>query len=141
MYTRRQIVEAAEKFLGLRFVHQGRSAETGIDCVGLLVLIGREIGYPEIHDVEGYRRIPRPEVIRDVLARNCDEIAISDAREGDFYFMRYGGRIPRHAAVIHSMHPEQKLIHASNDGVRIEPMSNFPSNWIVGAYRVRELMD
>lgn len=137
-YTRRQIIESAEKFLGLPFVHQGRSAETGIDCVGLLVLIGREIGYPEIHDVEGYRRIPRPDVIREVLAKNCVEIPIDQAGIGDFYFMRYGGRIPRHAAVIYS---ETELIHASKDGVKIEPKSNFPDNWFVGAYRVRGLKE
>lgn len=137
-YTRKQIVEAAEKFLGLRFVHQGRSAETGVDCVGLLVLIGKEIGYPEIHDVEGYRRVPRPEVIREVLAKNCDEIPLEDAKPGDFYFMRYEGRIPRHAAVIYS---EDSLLHASKDGVRIEPKSNFPDNWFMNAYRVRGLKD
>lgn len=137
-YTRKQIVEAAEKHLGLPFVHQGRCEKTGIDCVGLLVLIGREIGYPEIHDVEGYRRVPRPEVIKQVLAMNCDEIPIEQAGIGDFYFMRYGGRIPRHTAVIYS---ETELIHASKDGVRIEQKSYFPDNWFVGAYRVRGLID
>jgi cell wall-associated NlpC family hydrolase len=137
-YTRRQIIETAEKFIGLPFVHQGRSEITGVDCVGLLVLIGRGIGYPEIHDVEGYRRIPRPDVIREVLAMNCDEIAVEDAGIGDFYFMRYGGRIPRHAAVVYS---ETELLHASKTGVRIEPKMNFPDNWFVGAYRVKGLID
>jgi cell wall-associated NlpC family hydrolase len=137
-YTRQQILDAASKFLGLPFVHQGRSAETGVDCVGLLVLIGHEIGYPEIKDVEGYRRIPRPEVIRGVLSQNCDEISLADAKPGDFYFMRYGGRIPRHAAVIYS---DTELLHASNTGVRIESKQNFPNNWFMNAYRVRGLED
>jgi cell wall-associated NlpC family hydrolase len=141
MYTREQILKASEKFLGVPFLHQGRDASTGIDCVGFLVMIGRELGYPDIKDVEGYRRIPRPEIIREVLGQNCDEISVSDAKPGDIFFMRYGGRIPRHAAVLYQIEPEPMLIHASAQGVRIEPKRNFPDNWFVGAYRVRNLVD
>ena len=145
--TRQQIVTAAESMLGLPFVHQGRSAETGVDCVGLLVVMGRLIGYPEITDVEGYRRTPSAQVIREVLGQNCDEIPLEEVGVGDIWLMRMGGIKPRHAAICRSLENDAKagkepmLIHAAKDGVKVEPLRNYPQSWFVAGFRVRGLQD
>ncbi len=59
MYTSDQILAAARSWIGTPFVHQGRLKGVGVDCVGLLVGVGRELGMvaPDF-DVEPYPRIP-----------------------------------------------------------------------------------
>ncbi len=144
---REQILSAAEQLIGLPFVHQGRSAETGVDCVGLLVVVARLVGYPDIKDIEGYRRIPSSTVIKETLADNLDEIAVEDARVGDVFLMRQGGLLARHASIYYSdtldidKGLEPSIIHAVKEGVRIEPISAYPKSWYVSAFRMRGLID
>ena len=144
---REQILKAAEKLIGCPFVHQGRSAETGVDCVGLLVVVAQMVGYPDIKDIEGYRRIPSSTVIKDTLADNLDEIAVEDARPGDVFLMRQGGLLARHASIYYSdfldvdRGDEPYIIHAVKEGVRIEPISAYPKSWYVSAFRMRGLID
>lgn len=138
--TRTQIIQAARELLGVRFLHQGRDPNTGLDCVGFLVALGRRIGYPDIKDVTDYRRVPSAEVIRQTLRHNCDEIPVDEVGDGDIYLMRLGGIKPRHVSVrVPGENPS--IIHASNAGVRIEEMTNFPLSWFVAGFRVRGLVD
>ena len=145
--TRQQILESAEKLIGLPFVHQGRSAETGVDCVGLLVVMARMVGYPDIKDIEGYRRIPSSTVIKDTLSENLDEISVSDAKPGDVFLMRQGGLLARHASIYYSdaldieKGIEPMILHAVKEGVRIEPVSAYPKSWYVSAFKMRGIAD
>jgi cell wall-associated NlpC family hydrolase len=53
------VVACARSFLGVRYRHQGRSREHGIDCIGLLVMVARELELvPHDFDVNGYPRMP-----------------------------------------------------------------------------------
>lgn len=145
--TRQEILDASRTLIGVPFVHQGRSAETGVDCVGLLVVMGRTLGYPDIVDVEGYRRIPSSTVIREVLSANMDEIPLADAGVGDVFLMRNGGLLPRHAAIYFSAESDAKkgtepmILHAVSPRVRLDPVSAFPPSYFVSAFRLRGLID
>lgn len=145
--TRQQILDAAASMLGWSFRHQARGEANSVDCVGFLVVMGRKIGYPWIADVEGYRRAPSAEIIRQTLKANCDEIPAEEVMPGDIYLMRLGGVKPRHASILFSNKTniergiEPQIIHASNLGVRIEPVSNFPPAWFVAGFRVRGLIE
>lgn len=148
--TRQQIVNAATELVGTRFRHQGRDAATGVDCVGLLVAIGRKIGFPEIIDIADYRRWPSSDVIRKTIGANCDEIAVEEVRRGDIYLMRIGGHQPRHAAVRISDEwdiprgVQPMLTHAKGVGMRgrvvMEPVADWIKNCVCG-FRVRGLVD
>ena len=148
--SRDEVVAAALSLQGAKFRHQGRDAATGVDCVGLLVVIGKLINYPEIIDAEAYRRTPSAQVIRETLAKNCDEISVSEVRRGDFYLMRTGGRKPRHAAIRISDEIdvekgiEPKLIHAYGNGqtgkVIIEPVRVWKDDFVCG-FRLRGLQN
>jgi cell wall-associated NlpC family hydrolase len=138
--TREEIVAAARSFLGIRFLHQGRD-ENGLDCVGFLVAIGKKIGYPEIFDVEGYRRVPSADTIRETLRKNCDEIKVENAKPGDIFLMRMGGIKPRHTSVYLSDEGEPQIIHAGMNGVRIQPFSDFPPSWFVAAFRLKGIRE
>lgn len=135
--TRQQIYDAAMSMIGVRFLHQGRD-RNGVDCVGLLVVLGQEINYPEIFDVEAYRRIPISSVIRDTLAKNCDEIPLEDVGIGDIYFMRHHSLKPRHAAIKIS---DKKILHANGKVVQLNYISDYPASWFVAGFRVRGLID
>ena len=145
--TRNEILNSASSLLGTPFVHQGRDATTGVDCVGLLVVMGRLIAYPQIIDVEAYRRIPSSTVIKETLQKNLDEIPIEDARPADIFLMRQGGLLARHAAIYFSDELdiergiEPMLLHAVKDGVKLEPFSNFPKSFFVSAFRLRGVID
>lgn len=144
VFTRKQIIENALSYVGLPFVHQGRSKETGVDCVGLLVCMGKELDYEHLIDAEAYRRIPSADVIRNILNANCDEIPLDEMKEGDIFLMRLGGRKPRHAAVLY-YDPRYKgapcLIHATVGGVRVEAKRRYDDTWFVAGFRVRGVID
>lgn len=134
--------------VGIPFLHQGRD-ENGVDCMGLLVLIGKKIGYPNIVDKTDYRRMPKEELVRSVISQNCDEIPIEEAGVGDFYLIRLIGKRLCHAAVKISdeLNIEKgiqpMLIHAGGVGrgkVKIEPISVYEKK-IGAAYRVRGLAE
>lgn len=148
--TRNQIVNAACSLAGVRFRHQGRDAQNGVDCVGLLVVVGHLIGYPHIFDVQGYRRTPSADTIRKTLELNCDEISLDEVAKGDIYLMRMGGRKPRHAAIRVSDETNYSrgivptLIHAKGAGntgrVVVEPVEQWQTQFVAG-FRVRGLVD
>ena len=145
--TRQEILDAASTMLGLPFVHQGRSGETGVDCVGLLVVMGEKIKYPQIFDVAEYRRIPSSTVIKETLMKNMDEIPLEDAKPGDVFLMKQGGLLARHAAIYYSEEldvengKQPMILHAVKEGVRIQPIADFPSSWFVSAFRLRGVKD
>lgn len=122
-YTRQQVADVARSMIGVRFRHQGRSRETGVDCVGMLAVMLTELGYPII-DVEGYRRTPAAEVIRATMLKNFDEIPVSEVGLGDIFIMRTGGVKPRHASVLISTETdyekgiEPQIVHALGLGTK-----------------------
>jgi cell wall-associated NlpC family hydrolase len=79
--TRAAILTAARAYLGAPFRHQGRSVD-GMDCVGLLVLVGRRLGYPH-RDITGYSRRATGMGFLQHFHAHLDEIAPRDARVGD----------------------------------------------------------
>lgn len=143
MITRDQIVETAKSLVGVRFRHQGRD-RNGVDCVGLLVLIGRELGYEDIKDLADYRRTPTPSVMRAFLEANLDEIPLDDLKPGDVIWMRMGGLKPRHAGVfVGKWGGEDAIVHADGrtNAVRIQYLSDFPRSWFTAGFRLREVAD
>lgn len=150
MITRKQVADEAMKLLGVPFLHQGRDASIGVDCVGVPVVVARNLGYENIVDVEGYRRVPSAEVIRETLRANCDEITVSEVGVGDIFLMRIGGRKPRHAAIVVSNETdiargiEPMLLHAKGMGAKgkvvLEPVRQWIMHCVCG-FRLRGLVD
>ena len=148
--TRQQIVDAALSMRGLRFRHQGRD-RNGIDCVGLLYLVLTEVGYPNIIDYEGYRKSPPASLVYDILCRNFDEIAVSDAKPGDIFLMRLPGSMkPKHASIYVSDVTDPQagrvpaILHTyamgAKGGVVIDNLSTWRQR-IVTAFRLKGVTD
>lgn len=115
-----------------------------VDCVGLLVVVGRKTGYGEIHDLQDYRRTPSASELRRLLEANMDEIPIEEARRGDVYLMRLDGIKPRHTSIRITDGPDARILHAYGPGkagrVQIDTVRRWRQR-IVAAFRLRGVED
>lgn len=147
--TGQQIVEAARSLVNLPYVHQGRSANTGADCVGFLKLVAEKLGYPyEISDSVTYKRKPSYKDLLTHLRANMTEIELSEVGVGDVILMRaLGGGEPVHVAICSSMETdylngkEPMLVHAiEKDKKVIEQPQRIYKNWFVKGFRIKGLV-
>ena len=136
--TRKEILSAAESLRGYKFCHQARGENESVDCVGFLHVVANKIEMPNIVDATDYKRQPQPEVLWKYLLKNCEEIPLSEIRPADVFFMRLHSPKPRHTAMLFD---ENNIIHASEKGVRIQPLSDFPKEWFCRAVRIRGVID
>lgn len=126
------IVNAARTYLGVPFVHQGRSRR-GVDCVGLLVCVAQDLGIPVSDDL-AYGLNPDPVHLRVKLSENLAPIAIADAQPGDVYQMRFD-QDATHVAIV----TDRGIIHALSTarGVVEHRMDNLWRTRIRAAWRVK----
>jgi cell wall-associated NlpC family hydrolase len=75
------IVAAARSWLGVPWRHQGRTRQ-GVDCAGLVVLVGRELGLAD-YDTHAYSRRPEGQGFVQHFRAAMDGIPLPEARLGD----------------------------------------------------------
>lgn len=97
--TRAEIQAALRPLVGTPFHHQGRQPGVGLDCIGVVVAVGRAVGMP-IKDRTDYGGQP----VSGLLQRELDAQwvrlpGIKHARPGDILLMRFA-REPQHVAVL-----------------------------------------
>lgn len=108
--TTSQIIESARSFLGVRYQHQGRSREDGLDCGGLLLVVGRELGITELEFL-GYSTAPDGETFERLLNEQLDEIIPKENLQiADIIACDYGDGI-QHTAFVTRIEP-LTVIHA-----------------------------
>jgi len=124
--ARAAIVAEARAWLGVRFRHQGRSAE-GVDCAGLVICVGRKLGLlPADLDVNGYSRRPDGVSLLQACGEHLRRIPAGEARAGDVLVFRIE-RDPQHLAVladyfagghaiIHAYAPNRSVVENRLDG-------------------------
>lgn len=103
------IIAAARRWCGVKWKHQGRS-RAGIDCLGLIVLVAKEMG---ISDTDEKTYSPRPDG-KELLSRfreEMDEISLADIRPGDV-IMFADSAYPCHVAFVSEKHGQLYIIHA-----------------------------
>ena len=105
------IVSYAKRYIGLRYVHAGRSLATGTDCSGFTSLIFREFGVKLGVTVQSQ-------------VKSGSYIRKSDLQKGDLVFYGYHGRASHVAIYIGN----GKVIHESTYkyGVKISPLNMMP---------------
>jgi cell wall-associated NlpC family hydrolase len=93
--------EAARRYLGVPFRHQGRDPSVALDCIGLLYVSTRDIGRADllVHDKSGYGRNPLAGLLESGL-RDAFGEPVADMRAGDVVAMRDKGRAVRHVAIL-----------------------------------------
>jgi len=115
---RQDIVAQAREWIGVPFVHQGRT-RLGVDCVGLLLCVCRELGVVEPDfDVTGYPRQPDGTTLLEICGRYMTRIGREDLQPGDAIVLRFE-RLPQHMGIVGDYrHGGLSIIHAlgSPDG-------------------------
>lgn len=146
MATGYDVVAEAHSWLGTPFVHQASKRGVGVDCVGLIAGVARELGLPGIAAFDaspkykGYGREPDPKVLLRGCQEFLDEISLDEVREGDILLMRYA-RDPMHFAIVTRLDP-MYVIHALGVTTRNVAEHRLDDVWrsrILRAYRYRGL--
>ena len=69
--TRERFVATARKYIGVKFSHQGRTPEFGMDCGGLILVVARELGLSELEYL-GYADFPNNGKFEQLLTEHAD---------------------------------------------------------------------
>lgn len=108
------VIMAAQGWMGTPFHHQGRLRGVGVDCIGLVVGVGRELGVLPAHaDRRDYARDPSGILLPETRT-HLDEIEIADITPGCVLLMRWFAE-PQHAAI----YAGDSIIHAAQTFGRV----------------------
>lgn len=105
--------EAARRYLGTPFLHQGRDPSRGIDCIGLLVAAAKDCGlhWLAAHDFAGYDRNPAAHVLESRLASALS--SADDLKPGCIVSLDFFGKT-RHVGIIGEHCGRLTIIHTYN---------------------------
>lgn len=126
--------EAARRYLGVPWKHQGRDRVRGLDCIGLCVVCAQDLGWT-VRDQSGYPRDPHGNVLEGALREHFARVP--DMRPGDVVSIRFAGPV-RHVAIVGEyMYGGLSLIHSnSRVGKVVEHrLDDHWRNQIVNVYR------
>lgn len=110
MPSNADIVAAARRMVGTRWRHQGRQPGLGLDCVGLVVCVGKELGLLEF-DTLAYAREAAPEGFVRYFREHGREIPPERLHEGAVLAFRED-KYPCHAGIVARGTRGPTLIHA-----------------------------
>ena len=114
--TREDIIAAARGFLGVPFVHQGRTRIGGVDCIGLVLNVGWQLGFlARSYDVTGYARMPDGSLFAE-----CDRllVRIPAAAPGCIVAMRFSSE-PQHIGIVGTHAGSLTIIHSLSDAGKV----------------------
>jgi cell wall-associated NlpC family hydrolase len=142
--TRADIEREALSLLDVPFRHQGDDPEFGVDCRGVLLTIGRRLGYQLKRTYRNnYSSKPDPVEFRAGLANEFEEISIEEMKRADIALCW----IPRepgatHVGVLVSGLYEPMFLHASRKAGKVikEPLRKWQDH-IVAGFRFEGIVD
>ena len=105
-----EIVAAARAWLGTPWRHQGRLKGVAVDCGGLILGVGKELGLLDF-DTRAYGRIPDGQHLRALCEQHLVAKAVIEVVPGDVLLMRFT-RHPQHLAIAGDRGEPFSLIHA-----------------------------
>jgi len=121
--SRSAVAAEARTWIGVPWRHLGR-ARTGVDCVGLVVMICRELGLTD-YDLAAYPREPKgSDFLTHFLVAGGARVPFGAEREGDLVLFREQ-RFPCHVGVLVDGRYGPAIVHAhaARRAVLEEPMA------------------
>ena len=113
-----EIVACARGWIGTRFHHQGRVRKTlthkgGVDCLGLLVGVAKELHITHLvkADETNYPHYPDTKWLRARLSVLLSPVEIDSIAPGDIVLLNVADS-PQHLAIVSDMGVELGIIHA-----------------------------
>jgi NlpC/P60 family putative phage cell wall peptidase len=126
-----QVVSQAQTWLGTPWHHQARLKGVGVDCIGLLVGVCKELNI-SVQDYQEYARFPDGYHLAKELDRQLIK-KFTQPMPGDIMLFRIS-RMPQHIAICSPL----GLIHA-HQGVMQVVETAMPKYWdthILGVYQL-----
>lgn len=114
MTSRADVVAAARQWADTPFHHQARLKGVGVDCVGLVIGVARELGLiaPDF-DVVGYPRVPDGTSLMALAATHMQAIERNSMQPGDVVVVSFD-RDPQHLGILGDYrHGGLSIIHAA----------------------------
>jgi hypothetical protein len=114
---------------------------SGIDCVGLPMVVGAEMGLHEYDDSISYRRIAtNHDLIRAIGPHSVRIRDLSDLRDADVVVMRHHV-FPQHVMMIAHKGPMMTVIHSSVERGKVveEPLTNDVRRLLITGFRYKDL--
>ena len=128
--SRADVVAAARSYLGVPYLHQGRTMR-GLDCVGLIIRVGHDLGLSD-YDIDGYSRVPSGKRMERLLGLVCRKVQPALAKAGDLLHLAYD-KEPQHLAMV----TDYGIIHADNTHGVVEHVIDLSNRRrIRGAYEL-----
>jgi NlpC/P60 family putative phage cell wall peptidase len=137
MVTRAQVVAAARARLGTRWLHQGRTKGAGLDCIGLVVDVARELGLVAEIPLPNYSKHPDGQTLREGCDRYMTRIDAAAAGPGDVLIFAFTNE-PQHMGIVAEHEGRQTIIHSLMLSRKVVETS-LDDNWrerIRGAFRI-----
>jgi cell wall-associated NlpC family hydrolase len=116
MTTRFDIVRVARSYVGTPFHHMGRVPGVGMDCSGVLICTGRELGLvPPDFDVPAYTPTPDGHSMIAWCDTHMKRISQEAMQPGDAILLVVD-RHPQHLGILGNYSPGGlSIIHAANN--------------------------
>lgn len=78
MISPQQVIDEARAWVGVPFLHQGRSRQ-GVDCIGLIIVVAKDLGLvPAEFDSRNYGRAPGDGRLLVEIAERCAEVTVAE---------------------------------------------------------------
>ncbi len=112
MVTHADVVAKAREATGVRWVHQGRANLKGLDCAGLVLWTGRQLGIKEAFDEPpAYPKDAQWDQFLDYFRSHMDEVRIADMLPGDVPIFRQH-IFPCHCGIMTQVGVDPWFIHS-----------------------------
>lgn len=110
MTTAMEIVNESRTWLGVRWLHQGRS-RAGVDCIGLVIQVAHALALTDF-DTRDYGRYATDETMLDLCRTHLQSVAANATAPGDIAVFAFDRQ--RHIGIIgdYPAAGELSLIHA-----------------------------
>jgi cell wall-associated NlpC family hydrolase len=150
--TRQNFVDAARKYINVKFGHQGRNPKFCLDCGGLILVVARQLGLTELEYL-GYASFPMNgqfEKLLDEHAIKTDftstyphALSGTELLPADLISFDYNnGEGVRHIAVISRFDGKRYwMIDAQNPCVAERPFAHPFSKATIRRYLIKDLAD
>lgn len=128
------LIESARELIGVPFVHEGRSL-SGLDCYGLLIVLGTRHGIP-VPIERGYGLRPSARHMRLRLEQYARRVPLAEIALADILHIKFANE-PQHLALVSLVSPLM-IIHADAVVGRVVE-HRIDAEWrskIRGVYRV-----
>jgi NlpC/P60 family putative phage cell wall peptidase len=120
MTDRQQVVAVARSWVDTPFHHQARLKHVGVDCIGLVIGIARELALvaPDF-DVQGYAETPDGRTLMRLATLHMVEIDREAMAPGDIVVTRFDQGAQHFGILGDYRHGGLSIIHGASDPGRV----------------------